>query len=509
MAFPALIPLARSFVDAHLQHKVATGFIFYDMAYYMAYAREQFDQGFHLTFGNPYAPYGTPAIYFQPQALVLGGLQRMGLDPGLVYNLFGLAAMFFAAWVAVRFYEEVVGVETPAKLIGLVCFFWGGGILSLAGIAAGFIEHQPILDSILKFDISGGWWMFNFGRNLSYPVEAYYHGVFLLTLLCLIRGRLGASLALAALLSLSHPITGVELLLILVAYSALELALKSRAVTPLFLAVSIAILVFHVGYYLVFLNRFPDHRVLQSQWDVAWFYAPSTYVPALFIVGCLAAARLLGAPGPMQAMKDSRVRLFAVWFLVVFALTQHNLVIKPMEPVHFARGYDWMALFFMGAPALLASIDRLLGIRPRQLQHAAITALVLFFLLDNLIWYASFLSPGRKSQAILLTYDQKSVLDWLDRNTAPPDMVVCQDSMVSYLVSTYTRVRSWEGHAMLTPFYAQRAAEIDRAFGAGHILPEWERLRVYYVAELGNNWSPPSNTAELYQNGEFVVWGPK
>jgi hypothetical protein len=42
------------------------------MAYYMANAREHFDQGFQLTYGNPYASYGTPAIYFQPHIFLLG-----------------------------------------------------------------------------------------------------------------------------------------------------------------------------------------------------------------------------------------------------------------------------------------------------------------------------------------------------------------------------------------------------------------------------------------------------
>jgi hypothetical protein len=72
LALPALLPLARAYVDAYFQGKVATGFIISDMAYYMANAREHFDQGFQLTYGNPYASYGTPAIYFQPHIFLLG-----------------------------------------------------------------------------------------------------------------------------------------------------------------------------------------------------------------------------------------------------------------------------------------------------------------------------------------------------------------------------------------------------------------------------------------------------
>jgi hypothetical protein len=54
--------------------------------------------------------------------------------------------------------------------------------------------------------------------------EAYYHGVFLLCLLFLIRRKFVLSLAMAALLSMSHPFTGLSLALILTVYSACEVA---------------------------------------------------------------------------------------------------------------------------------------------------------------------------------------------------------------------------------------------------------------------------------------------
>src|SRR5262249_6683750 len=79
---------------------------------------------------------------------------------------------------------------------------------------------------------------------------------------------------------------------------------------------------------------------------------------ALFIVGWLAVARLVRRPGLRAALEDGRVRLFAVCFLVVFALTQHNLLIKPRQPIHFAHGYDWVALFFIDAPALVSILER-------------------------------------------------------------------------------------------------------------------------------------------------------
>jgi hypothetical protein len=45
LAMPALIPLAHAYIAACLKGMVFTGFIQYDMPYYMANARECFDGG--------------------------------------------------------------------------------------------------------------------------------------------------------------------------------------------------------------------------------------------------------------------------------------------------------------------------------------------------------------------------------------------------------------------------------------------------------------------------------
>lgn len=508
LALPALLPLANACVAPLLNGRVPTGFIQYDMPYYMANARQHFDQGFHLTYGNPYAGYDTPAIYFQPHIFLLGCLERLGLDPGVALNLFGLAALGFATWVAILFYREVVGLETRAKRIGLVCFFWGGGILLLTGFLRAIAAHQLVWARVWKFDVASGWWMFNFGRNLVYPTEAYYHGVFLLCLLCLLWKKPAGALACSALLSLSHPFAGLSLVLVLAAYSAWELMLGSKAVHPAVFGGAVLIAAAHLGYYWVFLNRFSDHRALRDQWQLAWLYQPSTYLPALFFVGVLAAIRFARLPGFGEMLRDPRNRLFIVWFLVVFGLSQHNLLIKPFQPIHFTHGYDWMALFFLGAPLLILGIERLLALPRPAYRTLAVGVALLFLLGDNIMWLGSFLLPTDVPKAIALTKDQKAALVWLGHNAAPRSMVVCDDFLVSYLVSTYTPVRSWRGHVYNTPATWQRQAEVKQAFADGRILPQWEHMPVYYVSRRDENWHSPAGVVELYRNGEFAISGP-
>jgi hypothetical protein len=505
LALPALIPLAQSLIVARLRGEVATGFITYDMPYYMANAREHFDQGFQLLYGNPYAGYDTPAIYFQPQIFLLGCLERLGLDPGLALNLFGIAALFLAAFVAVRLYREVVGWSSPAAKLGLLCFFWGGGVLSLAGLVYAGATRKFNAAVVLHFDLGQGWWSLNFGRNLAQPTEAYYHAVFLLVMLFLIRRRFAGAIALAALLSASHPFTGLTAVLIVAAYLIVERLHGDGTVKPAHIAGSVALVALHLGYYVFFLNRFADHRALVSQWEKQWLYQAPAFVLALALVGLLALVRLSRWPGLRRAVQDPRHRLFLVWFLIVFGLTQHFRLVKPVQPVHFAHGYDWMALFFLGSPLLLALLDRLLKIEPSRLRYLAVSAFLVFFLFDNLVWFAAFLSPN-SSRAMNLRPNQKEVLDWLDRHAVPRDMVVSADQGVSFFVPTYTRVRSWYGHAPNTPHFQQRLFEAQQAFEEGAILPAWNEMRVFYVAYRDAGWKPPSGASQVFHNARFEVW---
>jgi hypothetical protein len=515
LAIPALIPLISSIIFARRHGLVATGFIEFDQPFYVANARAYFDQGFHLLYGNPYAGYDTPRIYFQPHFFLVGSFQQLGLDPGVTWNIFSALGTLFAAFVAVNFYREVVGWRSPAQKLGLLCFFWGGGVLVWVGLGYASVIGKINAATVLHFDPANGWWMLNFGRNLVYgPTEAYYHGIFLLCMLFLLRRRFGLAIAFAVLLSISHPFTGIESSMIVPAYLVIERIYGDRSVKTAHLAGSVALFLLHVGYYMVFLNRFAEHRIIRSQLEAPsasppWLYQPSTFLPALFIVGLLGLASLWRWPGFRQIIQDPRNRLFLVWFVIVFAITQHYRFMKPIMPIHFAHGYDWMALFFLGSPLLVAILERLLQIEVPWLRGLALSTFLLFFLSDNMLWFGTFLrSSSTTSQAIIITAEQKEVLNWLSRSTAPRDMVVTADAMLGYLVSTYTRVRSWAGYKGNTPYFKQRALETEQAFQDDIILPAWTTMDVFYVQRSHQDagWKPPAGSKEVFRNAGYAVW---
>jgi hypothetical protein len=346
--------------------------------------------------------------------------------------------------------------------------------------------------------------MLNFGRNLVYPTEAYYHGLFLATILLLLRKRFGWALATAAILCASHPFTGLSLILILIAFSILELALRSSASSRWLLIGSVALAILHVGYYIVFLNRYADHRALTSQWNLNWFYPFWTCVPALYLVGLFAFVPLTRWKALRAAFAEPRSRLCLVWFAVIFALSHHDLVVAPHQPIHFAHGYDWIALFLLGAPAIIGAFDKLLAIRSRPVMIFAVAAFLALFLSDNLFWFSTFADASVQGQAITLTSAEKQVLDWLSQNAAPAEYVVSADQTINYLTPTYTSVRAWRGHDFNTPQVAFRQAEMDAAFS--HRKPIPTSNPVLYIPRRDQYWRPPVHAALVYSNGSYEIW---
>lgn len=504
LSLPAWIPLACAALRAWSKGRIPTAFIAYDLPYYVANARQHFEHGFHFFYNNPYASYGSPAIYFQPHLFLLGVLQWLGVSPDLSLIVFGAGAVAFAAIMAGKLYQEWAGWQTMAQRLGFVCFFWGGGVLSLAGAAIGRFMHTNLAGSLFSFDPMKGWWMLNFGRNLVYPTEAFYHGLFLLAILLLLRKKFGGTLAAAGVLSASHPFTGLSLALILAAYAALELLLHSGAASWRLLAGAFTITVLHVGYYVVFLNRFADHRAMQAQWNLDWPYMFWTFVPALYLVGIFAFGRLTRWKNLAPVLRDPRMRLCLVWFTVIFGLTQHDLVIKPRQPLHFAHGYDWMALFFLATPALFAALEKMLAIRRSAWRVVAVAGFLLLFLSDNLLWFASFADASVQNNAIALTRDDKDVLDWLNGHAAAPAYVVSTNKWMNYLTPTYTHVRAWSGHDYNTLQVREKRQQVAAAFDAGEPIPTPNP--VYYIPARDRHWTPPAGAREMYANPTYEVW---
>jgi hypothetical protein len=512
----SVLYLAR--VSPGLTNLRPTGFIAYDMPYYMANAREHFDGGrFQLSYGNPYSPYDdTRAIYFQPMTLLLGVAWWLtNLDPGVIWVAFGVVAALGCARVALALYRTVVGeLDDWPRRLGLVVFFWGGGVLALAGIGhclATGAEFGRL--EVFRFDPGFGWWCLNFGRNLIYPNEALYHAIFFGSILCVCTRRPASAAALALLMSISHPFTGIELLAILAAWAFLEVYfLRSGYVTWRFLAAIVAGLAFHVGYYLVFLPRHLEHRQLVEAWTVPWTVEATGFIPAYLLVGGLAVWSFRRLPLACRFFSEPRNRLFLVWFLVAFALSNHEFAVsKPVQPLHFTRGYEWVALFLMGAEALAALFAWLPSRLGAKAGAAAAAGLLAVLLSDNAVWLGFFPLETYRGHVngITVDRDRLDLYQWMNRAENRGSLILAPDNGLGYMASVYTPLRAWTGHENNTPRLAAREAELAGLFQQGRMLDDWAArtvLVLFYRKPEESAWLKQRNAKLAFENRTYRVY---
>jgi len=514
LAAPAWIPYVSHFV-APSPGRLPTGFISYDMPYYLANAREHFDGGrFQTLYSNPFDfRYDAPAIYFQPMTLALAGiLQGTHLDPGLVLVGFEVVAAWLCARVGLSLYFEVVGIGGRARGVGLLAFFWGGGLLAIAGIGYSLVK-RGVIANIFQFDPAGGWWFLNFGRNLIFPTEALYHALFFGSVLCLLRDRFASALALALVVSASHPFTGIELLLILATWSALELFfVRSSAVPRLFFFGVVALLVLHVGYYLGYLGRFPEHVKLMKAWTVAWELEAVHFLPAYSLVGALAFWSFRRLDLARQFFDQPRNRLFLTWFAVAFALANHEFAFRPIQPLHFTRGYIWTPLFFLGAMPLITVFARCERPARYKLRTAAIAATLTLFSLDNILWLGQFplaAAQGRQFSGFFVKPTQLDLYRWLARDENRGATLLALDPELGYLASVYTPLRSWIGHEYNTPDLDKRKEEIASFFNEGRIADAWKGKTLIVAVDRTapeSQLPPQGGTRPVYQNPGYLVY---
>jgi hypothetical protein len=468
-----------------------TGFIQYDQPYYMANARKFFDGGFYLLYGNPFSPDpNTPRIYFQIHLLVLGFLQFItGCDPGVLYVIFGFFAALICVRVAMALYEQVAGLDSPAKWTGLVLFMWGGGIFALFGLCFHLFEgsdfHTTVTD-LFHFDPAQGWWFLNLGRNLVLPTEAYYHALALGAVLMVMRGNFRVAIWLIFLLAISHPFTGLQFLLIFLAWCGLEIVVfRNRGIPFAFPALLVCILFFHLVYNLILLNLFLEHRAVFLQWGMAWTESATAFVLAYVLVGLLAYCTVHSSKNAHSLFASASNRLLLVWLGVSLVLVHHDLIITSQQPLHFTRGYVWIPLFLLVTQALTNILERCFSVKSPGLRIFAVCLVLLIGLSDNLAWFslhtAMALSPRwgvnwMAPDGFRLEANDRQFFQWLEGRPGPhTELLVTADnnSSLVYLAMTYTDYRSWYSHFAITPFANQRQGELISFFNDGTIPPAW------------------------------------
>lgn len=482
------LPVILFVVQHYLIHSPSlkpTGFTNEENVLYMSYARQYLDQDVASVFySNPFdGDPQSPKIYFQPVTVVFAGLMKLGLDPGFCFSLFGLIMAVLCIYMGIKILKHLLPDHRQMSLMA-VLFTWGGGLTALAGLTgSAFLSGHHTsqwIDGIYLADPANGWWGLNWGRTMFIPLEAYYHFLFLLNIYLVLKQKWKAATLIALLLSISHPFTGIEYLLIINGWLLFEKLLYKNKSIPYWYWVAIAaITVFHAWYCLVYLNSFPEHKLLFSQYSTGWTYSILIAIPAYCIVAGLSFLNMYINRPAKKFLSNPQHRLFLCWAIIAFLLSKHEWFIKGMQPIHFTRGYVWAGLFLFSLPALLWLINHLQ--HSRKLKWLLYVFIVLF-LSDNILWTANLLrGKNDREWEGHISKDTREVLAWLQTNTTSKDLLVGDATLVNYLANVYTSVNVWASHPYNTPNRDQRLSETMRFLETGIKPASWGKNRLVVV----------------------------
>ncbi len=368
------------------------------------------------------------------------------------------------------------------RTISIWLFAWGGGLLTLSGFFTQLLYGSSTVDSIFFLDPGSGWWGLNLGRSLFSSCEAYYHVLFLGVIYCLLKQKWAGVLTISAILSISHPFTGIELLGIAGAWLLAEkIVFKNKSIPAWLVTGELLILLFHLYYYLYYLNQFADHRSVNEQYALNWRLRFFSIIPAYCITGLLALLTVWKINKLGKFFLQSQNRLFLLWFLVAFSLANHEMVIKPMQPLHFTRGYIWTSLFLLGVPALHYLLSKL---TVSVSQKIVLVFFVLLFFSDNLVWvYSQSGARAISPSTSYLNREQKEIFTLLNKQCTNRSLIIGTDELIPYMSTVYTKAYPWLSHPFTTSHVVQKKAALSLFIESGQTDPSWKGRDLIFVID--------------------------
>ena len=497
----AITPICLIYV-AHFLSSVGqpTGFLVLDMPYYAANGREIFERGNGFAYPNPYdtsdAP---PVIYFQWLIWILGAMiVHGGIDPGLAFVGLGFVGCLGTSWLTLKLVRAVLPAPDFQRRLFLLAM-WGGGLFTLWAFLSNLLHGRSPTQNLLAHDPFLGQWCLNWGRNLFFPTEAVYHMLTAASWLMAIKGRWRSALVFGGLLAATHPWSGLQLLLVLSANSAVNFALNRTRLMAVRLAICASMLATLLSYYMLFLNRFPEHKKLHDGWLLDWSLSGSAAVLGWSVVGLIAVIAI--ARNGLSREK----RFFAIAAVVSIGLAMHDRFLPSVQPLHFTRGQIWMPLFLLALPEIQRWLISSQKSSPKR--KAVIAAAALLAVADNTSFIAHY-SNAQNDPACryFLTADEQQMLNWIDVQSLT-GVLVTDDDELSYLSATYCALTPYVGHMFNSPDREKHIEQV-RAMNDHNSEPEWMKEVSYAIlkneppAWLNNaDWEPK------HQSGALTLFG--
>ncbi len=518
LTLPILVLYLSHFLSAIKKKDcIPTGFITVEMPYYVANALEYKDaKDFHLCYALPFsADYTNKPIYFHPQIFVMGMfLKYTSIQPLFLFLVFGFIFAVLSIRISLLLLLQYQLI--PPKILNVISilFIWGGGVLFIAGFGISLIKGMSFsgaLKNCFFLDPFDGWWFLNLGRNFIFPTEAYYHFLFLATVYLVCTKRIFQAVLVTILLALSHPFTGIAMLLILISWMLLEkMFYKNETFKWTDLFVLLVGLCWFVYYNFFYLPSDAEHRILMQQWTLDWSAGLKNYFPAYLLVAIPAFYRLRSLKRIKLFFSIPFNRFLVIWLIINLGLENHDLFITPHQPLHFTRGYVWACLFLIGLPEIIATLKIIYEMKSIFIKSTLIFGLLSISLADNAAWLSLQSLKLMNGGGIVLNSNQKEVLTYLKNHYFENELLISQDKTIGYLSTVYTPYRSLFTHAFNTPGATKKWNMVSRYLNycdEDSSLMNVKQVLVVFKMQVNCDWKKEAQL--IFTNQEYEIWRRK
>jgi hypothetical protein len=202
-------------------------------------------------------------------------------------------------------------------------------------------------------------------------------------------------------------------------------------------------------------------------------------------------------------------RLFLCWAVIAFLLSKHEWFIKPMQPIHFTRGYVWAGLFLLGIPGLIWLKE---FSEKKKTGKYLFAVFIIIFLADNILWTGNELrSKNNVEWEGYISTDTRQVFDYLHKATDENDLLTGNAPLINYMANVYSPANAWVTHPYNTPNREQRAAAMDQYLQTGIHPPEWANRRIIIVLNKKANpvtIAPALLANKMFENSTYAIFIP-
>ena len=259
-------------------------------------------------------------------------------------------------------------------------------------------------------------------------------------------------------------------------------------------------------YYAGILGRIEIYRQINKLNALDWGYKLWHFLPAYAIVWYCSFLCIKNIPLLKIHFSDSGNRLFFWWGTVAFLLSVHGFAIKPVQPIHFTRGYVYAGFFLFCIPALQSIINKYTIKKAKG--YLILSVLVIIFLFDNITWFG-YAAEGTNGTGVYFTKQEMELISFFKQKNNKSIVIGSEKNYpLNAAIQLYADTKGWIPHPFLTFEISNKRKAVEDLLKENKKDSMWFNRNVYLYCDKNDSTLPQPNFLQtpVFENQQFTVF---